>query len=171
MGAVPAVTVPVGHHCVLVAEPAVDDGVCWLHPAEEDRVESAGGRETRKGGKQAGWGPRGWRCRQVKEGAGDAMNPSTGPRLLSQPGQASLTLGSAREAPGTQGQPGYGPTGTWLQDCPPSLLARPTDLGPFPGCGNGAPWGISRWKGPWCSQKSQESQGHGDQGWGLQTAA
>lgn len=76
VGAVPAVTVPVGHHCVLVAEPAVDDGVCWLHPADEDRVESVGGQETREGGRQAGRGPRGWRCRQVEEGAGDAMNLS-----------------------------------------------------------------------------------------------
>ena len=43
VGAVPAVAVPVGHHRVLVAEPTVNDGVCWLHPADEDRVESAGG--------------------------------------------------------------------------------------------------------------------------------
>lgn len=54
------------------------------------------------------------------------MNPSTGPGLiLSQPGQASLTLGSAGDGPGTRGQPGYGLTGTWLQDLPPSLPQGP----------------------------------------------
>lgn len=38
---VPAVAVPVGHDCVLVAEPAVDNGVRRLHPVDGDRVVSA----------------------------------------------------------------------------------------------------------------------------------
>lgn len=39
---VPAVAVPVRHHRVLVAEPAVDDGVRRLHPVDEDTAGSAG---------------------------------------------------------------------------------------------------------------------------------
>lgn len=41
VGTVPAVAVPVRHDRVLVAEPAVDDGVRRLHPVDEDRVASA----------------------------------------------------------------------------------------------------------------------------------
>lgn len=41
VGTVPAVAVPVGHYCVLVAEPAVDHGVRRLRPVDRGRVQSA----------------------------------------------------------------------------------------------------------------------------------
>lgn len=51
---------------------------------------------------------------------------------------------------------------------PPCKAHRP---GPIPRLWKRCSLGISRWKGPRCSQKPQESQGQGDQGWRLQTAA
>ena len=62
VGAVPAVAVPIGHHRVLVAEPAVDDGVCRLHPVDEEsgisgKTSVPMRQETRESMWEAGWGP------------------------------------------------------------------------------------------------------------------
>lgn len=35
VGAVPAVAIPVGHQCIVVAEPAVDHSMRWLHPVDQ----------------------------------------------------------------------------------------------------------------------------------------
>lgn len=37
VGTVPTVAVPVGHQCVMVAEPAVDYRVCRLHPVDQQQ--------------------------------------------------------------------------------------------------------------------------------------
>lgn len=38
VGAIPAVAIPIGHHCVLVAEPAVHSHVCGLFPVGKGSV-------------------------------------------------------------------------------------------------------------------------------------
>lgn len=35
VGAVPAVAIPIGHQCIVVAEPAVDHSMRWLHPVDQ----------------------------------------------------------------------------------------------------------------------------------------
>lgn len=41
VGTVPAVAVPIGHQRILVAEPAVDHRVRWLHPVDQGKSGSA----------------------------------------------------------------------------------------------------------------------------------
>lgn len=37
VGTVPTVAIPIGHQCIVVAEPAVDHCVCWLHPMDQEQ--------------------------------------------------------------------------------------------------------------------------------------
>lgn len=92
--AVPAVAVPVGHHRVLAAEPAVDRGVCWLRPVDKERGEAAGACH-RAAGDQAGWARP---CLDVPRPLG---GPARGPRwlrLLSPPAKLPAQAGERLES-------------------------------------------------------------------------
>lgn len=136
--AVPAVAVPVGHHRVLAAEPAVDRGVCWLRPVDKERGEAAGAGH-RAAGDQAGCarpcldvprplggparGPRWLRLlstpAKLPARAGERMETHQIPWLLhtheATPGHL-LPWGSGMGAPGAQAGQATGRTGTRLQD-------------------------------------------------------
>lgn len=105
VGAVPAVSVPVGHHRVMVAEPAIDDGMCGLHPMDKGRAESdqrplppAQG-ESREASGQRDRGPRtvdagSWRGNNATvQGPGPVLPPGGPIRGL------RLILGPSGKAP------------------------------------------------------------------------